>query len=736
MYKVKCIPQRVLFANPLSEYKVLSCVPDDPSALPEGFELSQYGSFTINGSNLMDIALNIPIELNLREDTSSKYPASYVLIGIAAFSLGGERISVNEEDEYNLLCQFMTPSQANYVHQAYPHFIEMVLNGEEEKIEHKNIHNVGKFRYEEYCQKVKENYKTLLYLPVASKYGIEDKKTLEKLMESYATAKDFEVAMDENPYRILCNVADFSFSKADKYILKNNPSKIDSLERCSFGCYYILKENELEGDTRLNANILARLAKDMIPECSHHILEAVKNNPLIYYDEESKDASVLATYENEKYIGEQILQRVENPIDFEFDWKKFKKIEGFVCTNEQSEILRLASEKNVAILNGSAGSGKSACTKALIKMLDHYDKSYLLLAPTGVAAKRLSQATGRSASTIHLFLTRHPEETYDYVLIDEYSMVGVNLFASLLRNINNDAKLILVCDEAQLASISCGNLIQDMLESKIVPTANLTKVFRYGEGGIATIATDTRHGILSKRQINSFEDYLYFESKSPMSQIIGVYENLLNQGYKSNEILILCPFNKSPIGTYTINNTIQEKFNTHLGESVTISLPTKQTMSFKVGDKIINTKNNYHATYLDLNEDGEYEPCGTVPIMNGDIGYVRAIIKDPITSNLRMVAEFDCGMVGFEGAEFGNLLLGYAISVHKSQGTQAKVVIVVLTKTHKNMMSRNLLYVAESRAQEKLIEIVDMECVEAALKIEENKNRNTWLKSFLKPLDK
>lgn len=736
MYKIRCVPTKVVFYNPSSNYKVISCRFEDISTKPPEFKVNElYGNtFTLNGSNLDSVKVDVPIELEVREDVRAKYPASYVVVGYSAFSFSnGERIEVKEEDEYNLLCELMSESQAYNVHKAYPHFIEMVLNGEEEQIDYKKIYNVAKYRYEEYCNKVKQNFKRILYLPICSQYEIENQRLVDQVIEPYATPDDLRKALNTNPYHVLCDLGEFSFGKADKIILENNPSMIDSLNRCFFGCYYILLQNEQEGDTKLNANILARFAKEMMPECAHHIIEAVKDNPYIYYDEETKYASIKKTYEAEVNIAKHLRYRVENAVDDGYAWENFKEIEGFVCTDEQAEILKLASEKSVAILNGSAGTGKTTSVKCLIKMLDEYGKSYLLLAPTGVAAKRLKQSTGRDASTIHMFLAHQQMEEYDYIIIDEFSMVGVELFSRLLKNVGLQPKLILVCDEAQLASISCGNLIQDMVDSGIIPRANLTKVFRYGEGGIATVATDTRNGINSNRKDSVYEDYEFLPLSDAIDQVVLEYGKLLNQGYNKDNILVLCPFNKSNIGTYALNSAIQQQYNNHTGNETFIELPTKEKMKFKIGDKVINTRNNYNAKYLELNEDdGSYYECGTVPVMNGDMGYIRSIIYDKENANTKLLVEFDCGMVAFENSEISDLLLGYAISVHKSQGTQAKAVIVVLAKNHANMMSRNLLYVAESRAQEKLIEIANIECIEKALTIEENKTRDTWLKDLLK----
>src|SRR5574344_1499402 len=222
----------------------------------------------------------------------------------------------------------------------------------------------------------------------------------------------------------------------------------------------------------------------------------------------------LPIYNYETNICNAIMSRVNAPKDDSYtpmDWHDFTSVDGFNCTEEQINFLKLICNEHVCMLRGYAGTGKSTVQKAVILMLEHYNKSYVLLAPTGKAAARLRETTGREAYTIHMYLARIEQIAMpDYIIIDEASMVGVELMSKLVDNISAWTNLAFICDEAQLASISCGNVIQDLIDSDKIKMAQLTKVFRYGSSGLATIATDTRNGELVPRTAsNQFPGYKF-----------------------------------------------------------------------------------------------------------------------------------------------------------------------------------------------------------------------------------
>lgn len=732
---VNCIPTRQLYNDYLTGFRIFACICKGKP--PDNLRLNDYGNFTISGSNLSSLTIGQEIQLDVREDLRNKREGSYKLIGLGGIKAEGEEIKVDPSQEYNILCGLMSPGQAYNVNKAYPNFIYLILNGRENEISHKNIYNVGPVYLESYIDKVKSACRSILFMPVAMENGIEDSETIEKLTQVYLTPKELQEAFDTNPYHIYIDLVHYPFKRSDRLVLDKHPEFIDSLERCEYGCMEILRQNEAEGDTRINANLLAALAKELIPEAMGHIAEAVKNCDLIYYDEPTKYSSYKSTYEAEKTIAENILSRIKIPSHSKgMNWQDFQEVDGFKMTDEQTEILKLADERNAMILVGSAGTGKTSSTKALIRMLEANNKTYTLLAPTGIASKKLKESTGRQAYTIHMFLTRVDLEPGQFVVIDECSMVGVKLMARLFDKFpkENPPVLVFVCDEAQLASIDCGNIVQDILDSGVVPRANLTKVFRYGEGGIATVATDARFGTFANA-MKPYPDFRFIEiGEDPVGQILEQYDNYLEQGYTKEDILILSPFNKGPVGTYVINKAIQTRYNPHPDTSATYKRKAKGeevTITFKIGDKVLNTHNNYNMASVEYDEDGAMiDSLTTIPVMNGDIGYVRAC-KDTETGP-ELIVEFDSGLAKIRGSDIGELILGYAVSIHKIQGAQAKAVILVIDKSHKSMVTRNLFYVGTSRAQKDMTIIADTGAIESGLERQENKERETWLGDMLK----
>ncbi len=731
--KVKLKPIRQIYSNPSNGFRVLGCERIDG----EDVILNQYGNFTLSGSNLSMFDIGQDYELEIREDSRSKYPASYVLVGFSEFDTNEKGIVIKPEQELSILRHICDGDQPKYVHEAYPNFVQLVLDGREEEIDHKKIYNVGLVRFEEYVNKIKGYFTTIQFLPLASDWGIENDSDVKKLIDVFATPAELNQALESSPYHIFFDLLNYSFDKSDRYVLDKRPDLIDSKERCEFACLEILRENELEGDTRIYTELLEDLAKDKAPECAQYVEQVIKSSERIFYDEEQQYSSNKETYNAEVNIAENIKDRLKQPNFFidkpTPDFEKYRSIDGFNCTDEQMQILYDIWNKNVAMLTGGAGVGKTQSMKSVVKMLEDNHIDYLLLAPTGIASKRLKESTGRSAYTIHMALACGITKDFQGVLvIEESSMVSVHLLSMLLAEVDNKCKLLFICDPAQLASISCGNVVQDIIDSGVVPISHLTKVFRYGTSGLATIATDTRNGELGPRQNSTFSDYQFIPiNDKPVKQILDSYQTLLDN-YNKDDIMILSPFNKGPVGTVTINKAIQSRYNPNPDTKAIRKASSGEEIMFKIGDKVINTHNEYNMPSFLTDDDGSLVESTdkTISVMNGDIGYVRYIKETD--RGIVMAVEFDTGMAQIYGPFMNNLLLGYAISIHKSQGSQSKAVIVITSPVHKRLLSSNLLYVADSRAEKELIEIGDIETIKEGLKRHENKERETWLCELLK----
>lgn len=549
---------------------------------------------------------------------------------------------------------------------------------------------------------------------IKKKYKIYSTRKYNSIKRIYSSPAEFEAKVRAEPYHMIYEYLDKPFKNADALILELFPGLRSSAERCRWCCLYLLKQNEAKGHTKLNASILFNQMSQNYPELIDYVYEAVTTWDRIYYDKSSKATSIASTYYNESLIAEEIKKRINNPVIDNMDWQKYRNIDDIELTDEQMSLLESVCNNSVVMLNGSAGCGKTSCIRALTQMLDDNLKTYTMLAPTGIAAKRLSQVTHRDASTIHRFLASG-NSMGEYLILEESSMVGVNLLGLLFANLPKKTKIILICDEAQLASISCGNIVKDIIDSGIVPIVNLTHVFRYGTSGLATIATDVRTG----KEISAnteFDDYSFIQiDKKPINDVLNVYAGLLKT-YKRDDILILSPFNVKEAGTYVINKAIQDKYNSN----PTLTSYNRQSVEidFKADDIIVNTENNYHMMGENFSD---------IPVMNGDVGKVLGYDE----SSGLLEVQFESGIAYLEKGDIYKQLLGYCLTVHKVQGMQAKAVIVVIDKSHGFFLTRNLCYVAMSRAQEKLIVIGDIDTINESLKIQEEKRRNTWLKELL-----
>ena len=727
---VKCCPTKQLYHDSVSGFKIIACKPVGKK--PNGLILSKYYNFTVNGTNLSGLAIGQEIELDIISNMNPSHPESYRVVGLGGIKPDGEKIDVDPKKEINILSGFMTVSQAKNVNKAYPTFVSMVLNGQEDKIDSKKIHGVGKKYLTLYIQKIKSAYHYIRFIPIIAKYGIEDINIAQKLSILYSLPKKLNEDMEIHPYHVFIDVLEMSFTKADKIIVKNRQQFIDSPERCEYACIDLLKKNEAVGNTRINASKLASLVYDIAPETLDNIVSVVSNSKRIHYDTSIKQIGLESTYQDEQLIADNIQYRLENPTITRIKWQDYIELDGLKLTDEQQKILQVVQDNNVMILTGSAGSGKTNTMKALIYMLEDNGYSYTMLCPTGTAAQVLSRATSRHASTIHMFLASNIE-CGDFLILEESSMIGAELLAMLLGSIPKDTKIIFICDPSQLPSISCGNIVHDILESHKVPNVNLTKIFRYNSSGLITVATDTRMGNPCSFT-NQYSDYNFIEESSePVWQVVKEYERLLSKGYSKNDILILSPYNKGSAGTYGINEEIQFKFNPNPLLDVSYKRDST-TIQFAIGDRVINKKNNYNVPMLAMGAMGYEETGKSMFVANGSIGVILAEYRED--DQACFAIQFDDGIGKFKGPQIANLLLGYAVSIHASQGNQARAVIVVVSKEHKRMIQRNLLYVGFTRAQEHLTVIGNKEAIEDGMKVEETAIRETWLGDMLKNKNK
>ena len=539
-------------------------------------------------------------------------------------------------------------------------------------------------------------------------YGIKLAEHKNKLDMHYdGDLKRFRDELQANPYHVFVDICRMSFTYADNIIMRYHHAKPDAYCRCQYAVYAVLQKNELDGNTRMTDAKLAEGVFDIANEVMGHIVNVVKDDPLIHYEPSRHLVAFEQTYKDELLIADHIKARLARHEPIKHDIEQYRCDGDMELTDEQMSALRMVLDNDVCMLNGQAGSGKTSTTNALIHLLEDMNVSYQLLAPTGIAAKMMRQYTGRPSMTCHMFLLNSWKP--DYIILDEASICSVHLLAILLSQIGYEPKLVFIADNAQLASIQCGSLVQNMIDSGLIPRVELTKIFRYNSSGIVTMATDIRHGSCD-HLTDDFPDYLFVpeDENYPIGQVVEQYDQLIADGYSIDDIVVLCPFNKR-VGADAINAAISAKYNPNE--------PVRKNSVIKLGDKVLNCKNNYHV-------DGKDDM-----IANGDVGYLRSVEYDYTTKTNTVMVEFADGIKGV--GSLSVLKQAYAMSVHKSQGSSAKAVIVLIDPMHGFMLSRNLLYTAVTRARERLVVIGDADTIRRGIKVEENTQRNTWLKEML-----
>lgn len=711
--RAEVMPRRVLFEDAASGFRIISCacftscVPVDP----------QYRSLTIKGSNLENIKVGRREDLLLEPIEDKAHPYGYRLVGYNGVNYSSDRVELTEMAELQSLRRIMTERQAVSCHESYPHFVEMILNGLESDISYTKIKYVGMRLLAKYIKQIKAMHLEVRFIGATSTWGIESSSDVQKIAARYEEPAQFEAAMDANPYEVLMDVLNWSFGRSDKLVARMSPQFMNSMERAEAASIAILKVTEQFGNTRMSASTLFEQFAALAPQAMSNLYKAVTESPRIRYDATRKLVSLANTYNAEQFIADTLKRKIAHPHLLPMKWQEHINADGLSLTEEQAKILEMACSKDAMMLTGAAGVGKSQSVKALIAMLEGNSFDYTLLAPTGIATKRLRESTGRAASTIHMALTTN-DPIGKFLIVDEMGMVSVSLLAKLLERIADDTKIIFIADPAQLASISCGNVVRDLLDSGEMPVANLTKVFRYNSSGIITLSTDVRNG-RNEHLADTYADYKFVPiSTQAIKQIEEEYAALVSGGYDPSDVLILSPFNKGTVGSMAINAAIQAKFNPNPMSGIAYKRDGIE-IGFKVGDRVINKKNEYSMPLYDSDE--------TAFVANGDIGTVLAIDPDEYS----MTVQFDCGICHVDRAHIQHLLLGYCISVHACQGSQANAVMVVIDSSHGHMLSRNLLYTAMTRAQERLVVIGDVAAIEHGLDIQEEMQRNTWLKEMM-----
>lgn len=743
----KCVPERCTYNS--EDYKIYGASVD-VKRYPD-IKLNQYDNVTILG-NMHDLGVgSIEYWVKAKEE-QSKYGYQYKVLNIKR---------QKPTDIYStklFLSEILTYSQVEVLMEVYPDIIDRVMKNRLDDIDLSKTKGIKDYTFNVIKKKIIENF-ALVELVEEFK-GLITLSLLKRLYDKYPSVKRMRIELKKDPYKCLCGLSGIGFKKADGLILE-----IDRLSKENMACgkkpiidfgydlqkskqrekasiMFILEENEKCGHTRIDVKDLKNQSDKLTPSCKMHFIDIIKQDEDIYYDKPTLSVALTKTYDTEKYIANRILEGLQVNTEWDYDIEKYIEFDGIKLTDMQKEGLKVLCKNNIMILNGFGGTGKSQTSKAIINMLKANMKLFKLISPTGRAAKVLSEYSGEQATTIHRGLGYMPPDKWGYneeskmfcdvLIVDEFSMTDIFLFRKILEAIDfNKTKLLLIGDSAQIPSVSAGNCLHDMINSKIVPVVTLDKVFRYGEGGLMTVATKTRN---CEKFINDNETkvqifgkdksyvYIPMPQEKMINNLIPLYKKILSKGYTSQDILILSSFNVGNYGTIVINNKIQKVANKNFSNSNKIKIG--ETEYYK-DDLVIQTINNYKAEIYDDGFDSFDCEERITFVPNGEIGRIVEVKKEAL------IIQFDNSLIKYDRSQLNQIKLAYAISTHKSQGGQCKVIILLTPKAHTYMLNSNLIYVGQTRAKEICYHMGEPVTINRAIKKKENFNRQTFLKNLL-----
>lgn len=560
------------------------------------------------------------------------------------------------------------------------------------------------------------------------------------------------VAMDmieNNPYCLCSFEVGLPFSKADELASRLEfPPESDS--RIKAGIVNVLARNGTEGHTCLPLDKLRELSCaflgiensrfDEVLEFLHdeHIIAAyTKTNGRIY---EMLHDYAVADMNISRRLNIMSQLSYDSKIDYSEVIDIAQEQNDIVYDDVQRKAINTALSTGFLVLTGGPGTGKTTTLNAIIALFQQQGMNVMIAAPTGRAAKRISELTGFEAKTIHRLLEvqyadgdrphfAHDEDNTlecDVLIVDEMSMVDTLLFDSLLRALPINCKLILVGDSDQLPSVGAGNLLKDIIESGIVPTVTLKEVFRQAQS--SRIVTNA-HRIISGEEIvrGDCDDFFFFsrtDYEGIHSLIVDLCRDRLPARYYIDpleNIQVISPTRQGPCGTMELNRVLQQSLNPPSKSKQEI----KTLMyTFRVGDKVMQNKNNYDIIWKRETSDGFESGAG---IFNGDIGIITKINK----AIGIITISFDGRMCEYNTLMLDNVELAYAVTVHKSQGSEFDYVIFAAFPGYEKLFYRNLLYTAVTRAKRMFITVGSMGVINYMIQNNRRTNRYTCLKDML-----
>ncbi len=575
-----------------------------------------------------------------------------------------------------------------------------------------------------------------------SSFNIETSQAIN--LYTYYGANVIE-KVKENPYIICLAPCFYPFEKAEE-VANSLMLEYDSKERIQGAVLYVLNHNIQKGHTCVPKKKLVETVEVFISvekeKIQNSIFDMIEDNKILNEDINSEEFIFIPELYTAEMISAQkvcdlLYRKVKEYENFEEKIKDIQFLYDIEYAPLQIKAIKTVLENNVCVITGGPGTGKTTLVKGIISLFESRADRVFLCAPTGRAAKRLSELSKKEAKTIHRLLgceksgrdgvkfsknMENPLEC-EVLIVDEFSMVDSVLFSHLITAVKQNTRVILVGDYNQLPAVGAGNVLKDLIQSGIVPKVELTEIFRQArESDIIINAHAINNGEIPKTTKKQ-SDYYFINSDDINAQnlISDLITQRLPKAYGfdiSEDIQILSPSRKKRGGTQNLNAVLQEVINPENSSKNQLKI---NGVTYRVGDKVMQTKNNYDIQYT--KDDGEME----TGIFNGDIGYIISI--DKFARELKVRVEDK--IYDYSSEEIMQLEHAWVITVHKSQGCEFRAVILSIPDTIKELQYRNLLYTAFTRAKELLVVVGKPEILSSMVRNNKTQLRYSAIKHFM-----
>ena len=706
MTQLRCIIERITYQNPENGYSVLRASVNGEKDL-----------ITVVGT-VAEISVGTVLTVNGNWNISQKYGKQFMIERYEE-SLPATAYGIEKYLGSGLIKGIGPKTAGDIVKQFGVDTFDIIEYFPERLLE---VNGIGKIKMKNILdgwEQQKEIKDIMMFLQAngvnsslaAKIYKAYGKKSIEKVKA--------------NPYKLADDIWGIGFRTADR-IATNLGFAKDGYPRIRSGIIYVLNELSNEGHTYATRQQIVKDGMELLELNTSLISSALD---VMAMDEDviqDQNAFYLPPfYYAENGIANRLTDLYYAPDKLsthpEVTTEKVQRLTGTTYDDTQIEAMAAAVKSKVMILTGGPGTGKTTTVKGIIAVLKAVDAKILCAAPTGRAAKRMSEATGMQAITIHRLLEYGPNGGYnrnhdnplegDALIVDECSMIDTILMNALVKAIPQNMKLIMVGDTDQLPSVGAGNVLRDIIESNCFPVVRLTKIFRQAQSSrIIMNAHRVNHGQLPEIVNTADSDFFFIEqedTKKALQTIVELATKRLPATYKVDprEVQILAPMKNGDIGTNTLNVELQKAINPNE------KIPDENGIRrggylFKQGDKVMQIRNNY--------DKG---------VFNGDIGFIANIdkVEQEVTIN------FDGTDVVYDYGELDEVVLAYATTIHKSQGSEYPVVIMPVSMSHFVMLQRNLIYTGITRAKRILVIVGTRKAMGYAVKNDVVKERNTLL---------